>query len=84
MSRTATITRTTKRTDISLTLNLDGTGESDIATGVRFFDHMLTLFAKHGLFDLTVKADGDLEVDQHHTVEHGHLPRTGIAQSGRG
>ncbi|MCA9026641.1 MAG: imidazoleglycerol-phosphate dehydratase HisB [Planctomycetaceae bacterium] len=69
MSRTATITRTTKETDISLTLNLDGTGESDIATGVGFFDHMLTLFAKHGLFDLTVKADGDLEVDQHHTVE---------------
>ena len=69
MSRTATITRTTKETDISLTLNLDGTGESDIATGVGFFDHMLTLFAKHGLFDLTVRADGDLEVDQHHTVE---------------
>ena len=69
MSRTATINRKTKETDISLTLNLDGTGESDIATGVGFFDHMLTLFAKHGLFDLTVKADGDLEVDQHHTVE---------------
>ncbi|MCA9109999.1 MAG: imidazoleglycerol-phosphate dehydratase HisB [Planctomycetaceae bacterium] len=69
MSRTATINRKTKETDISLTLNLDGTGESDIATGVGFFDHMLTLFAKHGLFDLTVRADGDLEVDQHHTVE---------------
>ncbi len=69
MSRTATIDRKTNETDISLTLNLDGTGESDIATGVGFFDHMLTLFAKHGLFDLTVKADGDLEVDHHHTVE---------------
>lgn len=69
MSRFATINRKTKETDISLTLDLDGTGESDIATGVGFFDHMLTLFAKHGLFDLTVKADGDLEVDQHHTVE---------------
>ncbi len=69
MPRTATIDRKTKETDISLTLNLDGTGESDISTGVGFFDHMLTLFAKHGLFDLTVKADGDLEVDQHHTVE---------------
>ncbi len=69
MSRTATIDRKTNETDISLTLNLDGTGESDIETGVGFFDHMLTLFAKHGLFDLTVKADGDLEVDQHHTVE---------------
>ena len=69
MSRTATINRKTKETDISLTLDLDGTGESDIETGVGFFDHMLTLFAKHGLFDLAVKADGDLEVDQHHTVE---------------
>ena len=69
MSRTATINRKTAETDISLTLNLDGTGIADIQTGVGFFDHMLTLLARHGLFDLTVKADGDLEVDQHHTVE---------------
>jgi len=69
MPRTATIDRKTNETDISLTLNLDGTGEADIATGVGFFDHMLTLLAKHGLFDLSVKVDGDLEVDAHHTVE---------------
>ncbi|MGD9857262.1 MAG: imidazoleglycerol-phosphate dehydratase HisB [Planctomycetaceae bacterium] len=69
MPRTATIHRKTNETDISLTLNLDGSGEADVATGVGFFDHMLTLLAKHGLFDLTVRADGDLEVDQHHTVE---------------
>jgi imidazoleglycerol-phosphate dehydratase len=69
MPRTATIDRKTNETDISLTLNLDGTGAADIATGVGFFDHMLTLLAKHGLFDLGVKVDGDLEVDAHHTVE---------------
>lgn len=69
MSRTATINRTTGETNISLTLNLDGTGESRIETGVGFFNHMLTLFARHGLFDLTVEAVGDLDVDQHHTVE---------------
>jgi imidazoleglycerol-phosphate dehydratase len=69
MSRTATIERKTAETKIRLQLNLDGTGQADIATGVGFFDHMLTLFAKHSAIDLTVKADGDLEVDQHHTVE---------------
>lgn len=69
MPRTATIDRKTNETDISLTLNLDGAGEANIATGVGFFDHMLTLLAKHGLFDLSVKVDGDLEVDAHHTVE---------------
>lgn len=68
-SRTATITRTTKETDISLTLEIDGTGKTDIDTGVPFFDHMLDAFARHGLFDLTAKAKGDLEVDAHHTVE---------------
>ena len=68
-SRTATITRTTKETDISLTLEIDGTGKTDIDTGIPFFDHMLDAFARHGLFDLTVKAKGDLEVDAHHTVE---------------
>ncbi|WP_437201857.1 imidazoleglycerol-phosphate dehydratase HisB [Planctomicrobium sp. SH664] len=68
-TRTALIERTTGETAISLSINLDGTGKSEIATGVGFFDHMLTLFAKHGLFDLTIKAVGDLHVDQHHTVE---------------
>jgi len=67
--RSATIDRTTGETKISLSLNLDGTGKSEIDTGVGFFNHMLTLFAKHGLFDLTVKAKGDLDVDHHHTVE---------------
>lgn len=67
--RTSEIKRKTKETDIELTLNLDGSGKSDINTGVGFFDHMLTLFASHGLFDLTVKCNGDLEVDAHHTVE---------------
>ena len=69
MSRTATIDRRTNETKIELELNLDGTGKSDIQTGVGFFDHMLELFARHGAFDLNVKADGDLHVDQHHTVE---------------
>ncbi len=67
--RTSEINRTTKETDITLKLNIDGTGKSDIDTGVGFFDHMLTLFASHGMFDLTVKCKGDLEVDAHHTVE---------------
>lgn len=69
MSRTAIIERTTSETDISVRLNVDGTGESSIDTGVGFFDHMLTLFAKHGLFDLVISAKGDLQVDGHHTVE---------------
>jgi len=69
MSRTATIHRQTAETDISLELNLDGTGQSQLTTGVGFFDHMLTLLAKHALFDLTVDAKGDLDVDAHHTVE---------------
>ena len=67
--RTATIERQTGETNILLTINLDGTGQADIETGVGFFNHMLELFAKHGLFDLTAKAVGDLDVDQHHTVE---------------
>jgi imidazoleglycerol-phosphate dehydratase len=67
--RKAEIKRTTKETDISLELNIDGTGISDINTGVGFLDHMLTLFSRHGFFDLKIKATGDLEVDQHHTVE---------------
>ena len=67
--RTARIERKTAETDIQLELNLDGTGKADVATGVGFFDHMLNLFAKHGALDLSIKVDGDLEVDQHHTVE---------------
>lgn len=68
-NRVATVARKTAETDIVLTLAVDGTGASSIATGVPFFDHMLTLFAKHGLFDLTVNAKGDVDVDYHHTVE---------------
>ncbi len=67
--RTATIQRDTRETQISLTLNLDGTGISTVDTGIPFFDHMLTAFARHGMFDLEIKATGDLEVDYHHTVE---------------
>ena len=67
--RTATGTRETKETKITVTIDLDGTGRSDISTGIGFFDHMLEGFAKHGFFDLTVKAEGDLHVDGHHTVE---------------
>ncbi len=67
--RTADIQRNTQETRIRLSLCLDGTGKSDIATGVGFLDHMLTLFARHGDFDLTVRCDGDTEVDGHHSVE---------------
>ena len=67
--RTADIRRDTRETRIQLSLNLDGTGKADIATGVGFLDHMLTLFARHGDFDLTVRCDGDTEVDGHHSVE---------------
>ena len=63
MNRTVTRTRTTKETDITVTLNLDGTGKTEIDTGIGFFDHMLTLLAFHGNFDLIVKCDGDLNVD---------------------
>jgi imidazoleglycerol-phosphate dehydratase len=69
MARTATIDRKTAETKIQLSLDLDGTGEADVATGVGFLDHMLTLLARHGAIDLNVRAKGDLEVDQHHTVE---------------
>jgi imidazoleglycerol-phosphate dehydratase len=67
--RTATVRRQTGETRIELTLDLDGEGKADVATGVGFFDHMLTLLARHGLIDLTVNAAGDLHVDAHHTVE---------------
>ncbi|MGC1607741.1 MAG: imidazoleglycerol-phosphate dehydratase HisB [Candidatus Acidiferrum sp.] len=69
MPRTATIHRTTKETDVRLKLNLDGRGKSSISTGIRFFDHMLDLIARHGAVDLEITAKGDLDVDQHHTVE---------------
>ena len=69
MARTARVRRETGETRIELAIDLDGTGRADVTTGVGFFDHMLTLLAKHSLIDLTVKADGDLHVDAHHTVE---------------
>ena len=67
--RTASIVRTTKETDIRCTLDLDGTGMVDVETGVPFFDHMLDAFGRHGLFDLTVRAQGDVDVDAHHLIE---------------
>jgi len=67
--RSARVTRATKETDITVTIAVDGTGKASIDTGVSFLDHMLDSFARHGFFDLTVQARGDLEVDQHHTVE---------------
>ena len=69
MGRTATIARTTNETDITVTLDLDGGGNVDVDTGVKFFDHMLEALGRHGGFDLAVKASGDLAVDAHHTVE---------------
>lgn len=67
--RVATVIRETGETRIQITLNLDGTGQTDIQTGIGFFDHMLNSFARHGLFDLEVMVEGDLEVDSHHTIE---------------
>lgn len=67
--RQAHIQRNTKETRIDLTLNLDGTGEASVSTGIGFFDHMLINFARHGLFDLTLSVEGDLEIDTHHTIE---------------
>ena len=69
MPRTAVIERNTKETNIKLELNIDGTGRSDVQTGIGFFDHMLEGFSKHGFFDLTTEVNGDLDVDGHHTVE---------------
>ena len=68
-TRTATISRQTGETDVTLTLAIDGTGKAEVATGVGFLDHMLNLFAKHGLFDLAIAARGDLQIDEHHTAE---------------
>jgi len=84
-SRTAKLTRKTKETRIEAELNIDGSGESSIDTGIPFFDHMLTLFARHGLFDFTVKAEGDIDVDYHHTVEDigivlGQLVKDALAE----
>ena len=67
--RTATLKRTTKETDIEISLDIDGAGEANVCSGIGFFDHMLILFAKHGLFSLSVQAQGDLVIDGHHTVE---------------
>lgn len=69
MSRIATITRRTRETDLALTLNLDGTGESSVSTGIGFLDHLLSALAKHARFDLALSCKGDLEVDDHHTAE---------------
>lgn len=69
MPRRASIHRHTKETDIRLRLNLDGRGRASVSTGIRFFDHMLDLMARHGAFDVDLVAEGDLDVDQHHTVE---------------
>ena len=69
MAREASIKRNTKETQIQLKLNIDGTGRSDINTGIGFFDHMLDGFTRHGLYDLDLKVQGDLNVDDHHTIE---------------
>ena len=69
MKRFAEVERTTKETKIKAEFNVDGSGENDISTGIPFFDHMLTLFSVHGFFDLQLRANGDIEVDYHHTVE---------------
>ena len=82
MERKALITRTTKETDINITLNLDGSGRADIDTGVGFFDHMLDGFARHGLFDLECRVKGDTFVDCHHTIEDtGIVLGNAIAQA---
>jgi len=93
--RKARIKRDTKETQIDLTLNIDGSGKSSISTGIPFFDHMLTLFARHGVIDLKFRCKGDLEVDAHHTVEDSGIalgqafrealgPKKGIRRYGTG
>lgn len=82
MNRTATVTRKTRETRITATLSLDGTGKAELATGIGFFDHMLDGFARHGLFDLTLRCEGDLNVDCHHTIEDcGIVLGTAIRQA---
>ncbi len=94
MERKAELTRKTSETDISIRLNLDGTGKTAVSTGIGFFDHMLTAFGRHGLFDLDVQAKGDLHIDAHHTVEDVGIvlgqafttalgPKHGIARFGQ-
>jgi len=73
MSRTGRVERTTKETKVLVEIDLDGTGVSDVSTGVGFYDHMLDQIAKHGLFDLTVRTEGDLHIDSHHTIEDTSL-----------
>ena len=85
--RKATLARKTRETDIQLELNLDGTGQYEVSTGIAFFDHMLESFAKHGAFDLRLRATGDLAVDLHHTVEDvgivlGQAIRQALQRSG--
>ena len=85
MEREAKVSRKTRETQIEVDLRLDGTGQSELATGVPFFDHLLNSFTRHGLFDLKVKATGDLEIDQHHTVEDvgitlGQAIRTAVGE----
>lgn len=82
MNRTATVTRETRETRITATLSLDGTGKAELATGIGFFDHMLDGFARHSLFDLTLRCEGDLNVDCHHTIEDcGIVLGTAIRQA---
>lgn len=82
MERSANVTRTTKETDISVELNLDGSGQSRVETGIGFFDHMLEGFARHGFFDLDIRIKGDLQVDEHHSVEDaGIVLGTAIRQA---
>ena len=82
MNRTATVTRETRETRITAVLNLDGTGKTELNTGIGFFDHMLDGFARHGLFDLTLHCEGDLTVDCHHTIEDcGIVLGTAIRQA---
>lgn len=73
MNRHATVSRTTRETNVEVTIDLDGTGVTDIATGVGIYDHLLSSFAHHGMFDLTVRTEGDLHIDEHHTVEDTSL-----------
>lgn len=73
MTRVGRVERTTKETTVAVELDLDGTGQVDVATGVGFFDHMLDQLGRHGLFDITVKTDGDLHIDSHHTIEDTSL-----------